>query len=157
MNYVCGYMFSPDKSLVALIWKNRPDWQKGKLNGIGGKIEPEDVIKNRFNAALQAMQRKFFEETGVKTSPNDWELFVTVGSHPNTPNEFKQDEVYYFRSFSANIYSIRRTTDEVPFVIPVKDVVLYPQVNHNQWLLPMALNYSGVYHILEEPFGNIEP
>ena len=35
--YVVGFMFSPDKQFVALIRKNRPEWQAGKLNGIAGK------------------------------------------------------------------------------------------------------------------------
>ena len=153
MNYVCGYMFSPDKSLVALTWKNRPDWQKGKLNGIGGKIEPEDVIADRYNTPLYAMRREFFEETGVRTFPNDWELFATVSYCDGSPNDFEAEEnkVYYFRSFSDKIFSVAKTTDEVPIVIPVTTVDLFPQVNHNQWLLPMALNsLSGFIYDIRE-------
>ena len=37
--YVLGFLFSPDCKRVALIIKNRPDWQAGFLNGIGGKID----------------------------------------------------------------------------------------------------------------------
>src|SRR5258708_364006 len=39
MNYVCGFMMSYDLMQFLLIRKTHPDWQKGKLNGIGGKIE----------------------------------------------------------------------------------------------------------------------
>jgi len=38
--YVCGFLFDMAFKHVALINKVRPDWQKGKLNGIGGKVEP---------------------------------------------------------------------------------------------------------------------
>lgn len=56
-------MFSLDKTKVVLIQKNRPEWQKGKLNGVGGKKEKTD-----FNL-FSTMIRKFKEETGVDTRP----------------------------------------------------------------------------------------
>ena len=37
--YVVGLLFSPDRNTVVLINKTKPDWQAGKLNGVGGKIE----------------------------------------------------------------------------------------------------------------------
>lgn len=54
--YVLGFLFSEDGSRVLLIWKNRPAWQAGKLNGIGGKIEDGEQ-------PLDAMKREFVEET----------------------------------------------------------------------------------------------
>ena len=55
--YVAGFLFSPDRSRVLLIRKNRPAWQAGKLNGLGGKIEPGETPP-------QAMRREFREEQG---------------------------------------------------------------------------------------------
>lgn len=57
-SYVIGFMFNPDLSRVALVKKNRPAWQAGLWNGIGGHIEEGEQ-------PLAAMQREFFEETGV--------------------------------------------------------------------------------------------
>ena len=34
-----GLIFNESYDRLVLIQKNRPDWQKGSLNGIGGKIE----------------------------------------------------------------------------------------------------------------------
>ncbi len=45
--YVAGLMFSKDEKYVALVIKNKPDWQKGLLNGIGGKIEEEDKFDKK--------------------------------------------------------------------------------------------------------------
>jgi len=59
-NYVLGFIFSSDYSKVLLIHKNRPDWQKGKVNGFGGKIEPDEN-------PLQAMRRETREEIGLST------------------------------------------------------------------------------------------
>lgn len=57
--YVLGFMFDHEEKHVLLIWKNRPKWQAGKLNGIGGKIEAGET-------PLQAMEREFTEETFFK-------------------------------------------------------------------------------------------
>lgn len=57
--YVLGYYFNRELTSVTLIYKRRPEWQAGKLNGVGGHIEKEDV------SALKAMEREFYEETGA--------------------------------------------------------------------------------------------
>jgi 8-oxo-dGTP diphosphatase len=83
ISYVVGFMFSEDHQQVALIRKNKPAWQAGKLNGIGGKIESWDA--NPFDAML----REFEEEAGAVASWKhygrmagpDWEVecFAAVG------------------------------------------------------------------------------
>lgn len=64
MNYVLGFAFFHEQ--VVLIRKNKPDWQKGKLNGVGGKIEAYDA------GAISAMRREFEEETGVYVNLDRW-------------------------------------------------------------------------------------
>ena len=60
--YVAGFLFSPDEKEVLLIQKNRPDWQRGKLNGIGGHVEP---VESR----VEAMKREFL---------NSWQECVSL-------------------------------------------------------------------------------
>src|SRR4051812_36466506 len=62
--YVVGFYFSDNR--VVLIRKSRPDWQAGKLNGVGGKVELSD------QSARHAMAREFLEETGKQTGADDW-------------------------------------------------------------------------------------
>lgn len=51
-----GYNF--DSKKVLLVLKNKPSWQKNRLNLIGGKVEPgEDYTV--------AAYREFLEETGI--------------------------------------------------------------------------------------------
>lgn len=64
--YVCGFLFG-DRGRVALIRKAKPSWQKDRLNGIGGKIEPEETM-------WQAMSREFKEETDYFTTEAQWTL-----------------------------------------------------------------------------------
>lgn len=71
ITYVVGLMFSADHSQVALIRKSKPEWQAGKLNGIGGKVDlGED--------APAAMVREFLEESGVETTPHQWRHFLEL-------------------------------------------------------------------------------
>lgn len=63
--YVLGFAFTKDLKQVALIRKKRPEWQAGKLNGIGGKVNINEV-------PLLAMVREFQEEACLNTGVLDW-------------------------------------------------------------------------------------
>lgn len=69
-NYVCGFAFNTF-NCVALIAKSKPEWQKGRLNGVGGKIEGNE-------SPQEAMVREFDEETGIYTDHNKWTEFCTM-------------------------------------------------------------------------------
>jgi 8-oxo-dGTP pyrophosphatase MutT (NUDIX family) len=112
--YVVGFLFSEDESRVLLVWKNRPAWQDGKLNGVGGKIEAGET-------PLQAMEREFKEETYFGA------LFEHGADEP-TPFE-GQDESYEMFIYAAFMKDVRYTlfddtfeypdpSDEVAFVVP---------------------------------------
>lgn len=66
--YCLGFMFQHHPirgSGVWLIKKNRPDWQMGLWNGIGGRINP-------WESAMEAMIRETKEEAGINLSGQDW-------------------------------------------------------------------------------------
>lgn len=65
-DYVLGFAFD-QYGACALIQKLRPDWQKGRWNGIGGHREPGED-------GPTAMAREFREETGMDTHPGQWRL-----------------------------------------------------------------------------------
>lgn len=69
--YTLGFIFDPTYSKVLLMHKNRPEWQKGKLNGVGGKIEIGE-------ASVVCIVREVQEETGLLTQENDWALVGTM-------------------------------------------------------------------------------
>lgn len=75
--WVLGFLFSEDLSKVVLIKKTHPDWQAGKLNGIGGKIE--------LGASHRAtMWRECREETGYDY--DDWQYLKSFST--NKPNHY---------------------------------------------------------------------
>lgn len=129
--YVAGFLFSPDLESVVLIRKNKPEWQKGLLNGIGGKIEPGE-------ATWEAMRREFKEEAGLDIEK--WIKFCEVG----VEGDYK---VYFFYATSPNYEDVMSMTDEKVQVI---DSALKPHtkvIKNLFWLIPLAidkaLDYSG--------------
>lgn len=63
INYTLGFCFFDGK--VLLIEKKSPEWQSGKLNGIGGKIGFGETIRG-------SLTRSFKEATNVVINPDHW-------------------------------------------------------------------------------------
>lgn len=127
-NYVLGLMFDSVGRRVALICKNKPEWQKDKLNGVGGKIE-------RGELAVKAMCREFEEETGVHTEESQWQMFCRLGG--------RGFNVFVYRAFSdAAVDSARTVTDEPVGVYDARGTSLRSGsiVSNLAWLIPMALD-----------------
>jgi 8-oxo-dGTP diphosphatase len=127
-HYVCGFLFSSERSQVVLIEKNRPDFQAGRLNGVGGKVEPGET-------RVSAMVREFEEETGIKTEHRDWTEFCYLYDGPVA--------VTFFKARSPAWVDVRTTTDER--VVRADPADLPDNVLPNlRWLIPMAMNSSVV-------------
>lgn len=123
MEYVAGFAFTTDGH-VALIRKNKPDFQRGKWNGIGGKIEDGETPH-------QAMVREFREETGVVIE--DWSEFCIL--------EGEDWYVRFFTATSGQVFDVRTTTDEYVDVISLASLPDNMMANL-RWLIPMALDKS---------------
>lgn len=126
--FVAGFLIDPVQQVVALVRKQRPAWQAGRLNAIGGHVEPGESFD-------EAMRREFVEETGVDR--DDWQHFATVCGD--------WGEVRFYRAF-GDVDQARTTTDEpiehwwVPNVLTSADIL--PNLT---WLLPLALYRHDVY------------
>jgi 8-oxo-dGTP pyrophosphatase MutT (NUDIX family) len=122
-----------------LILKNRPAWQEGFWNGIGGKVEGSEE-------PYQAAIREFKEETGVEEF--FWVHYATVyGKEPDREGTY---EVYYYRALDTRALSnVRWLTDEVVAIHRV-DSLPEKLVEHVNWMLPLALNRKGKFKIYEE-------
>lgn len=69
--YVLGFIFDKTRRLVVMIKKNEKTWQAGMLNGVGGKVNPEDPTLNH------AMAREANEECGLRQFPG---RFIRAGT-----------------------------------------------------------------------------
>ena len=124
-SYVAGFMIASE-GRVALIRKTKPRWQAGRLNGIGGKIEPGET-------ALQAMVREFREETGVETKPSDWHEFCVLGDNVDG---FR---VHFFVYHVVSFPDLHTTTEEEVLRVAISAVTVHNSIPNLTWLLPMAL------------------
>ena len=82
--YVVGFMFTEELRRVLLIRKKRPTWMAGKLNGVGGHIEPGETPEH-------AMVREFREETGSPTLEQDWTKVLNVVGNGYWLHIFRQE------------------------------------------------------------------
>lgn len=129
ISYVLGFCFDNPIAATArvlLIQKNKPEFQKGKRNGIGGKIEAGETARD-------AMVREFYEETGVKTDPFRWSKVGTFGG-----DDWK---VYVFSIIDSSAVSkaYSKTDEQVsPHLVAA---ILYSQsiLPNLRALIPLAL------------------
>src|SRR5437764_210410 len=103
-SYVCGFLFSPDRSQVLLIRKNRPAWQAGKLNGVGGKVEPGESLH-------AAMRREFREEAALDLPESAWRHCLTLVG-PDDAGSSIPWAGHFFRAFHD--LSHTRTLTDAP-------------------------------------------
>lgn len=119
--YVVGFMFDATESSVLLPWKNRPAWQRDRINGIGGRIESGE-------SALEAMRREFREEAGMDHP--DWREFCVL-------SDWREWSIHFF-SAVGHLGDAQQCTDELPMILPVNELPnnVIPNL---RWLIPMAL------------------
>jgi 8-oxo-dGTP diphosphatase len=139
--YVAGFMFSSCRQLVALIRKNKPAWQKGKLNGIGGKVEDGE-------SSLDAMVREFAEETGITVMPEHWSDFCCMKGEGFT--------VVFFASI-GDLGALRSMEDEQVEIVGLHEINLLRSdlVENLPWLISLALDHlqdgRPVYAVVTYP------
>lgn len=149
--YVLGFAFSENRMHAVLIKKEKPEWQKGCLNGVGGKIEAYDADH------YDAMVREFEEETGLATTRDQWNMFGQM----NFENDVigGRAEVYLFRMFSNEIYKAKSMEIEEIKIVSFNDYFvendLYPRfagqkiIKNLQVLIPMAIDEDFAQCIME--------
>jgi 8-oxo-dGTP diphosphatase len=127
-DYCLTFAFSDDNKEVALIKKNRPHWQSGKFNGIGGKVEFGEI-------PLEAMAREFYEETGV--SEFGFQKFATI--------DFSNAIIHCYK-ININLKLLNSITDEEVYIFPVNDL---PKnlVDDVAWMIPMCIHTHYLHDI----------
>lgn len=122
--YVVGFLIDPTLSKVVLIRKLNPEWQRGLLNGVGGKVEPNEN-------ALDAMHREFAEEAGVEGL--EWKHYLTL----ITPHS----HLSFFRAI-GNVHRVRTVLQEEVGVYEIPDVMDRCDTMPNlRWCIQMARTF----------------
>lgn len=138
--YVVGFALDA-YGRVALIRKNRPEWQAGRLNGVGGHIEPGET-------PAEAMVREFEEETGRRIG--GWELFVDM--------EFPGARIYFYRTRigTSIMDSLRTTTDETVVKIDARSLHPAAAIPNLLWLVPLAAYTADTYEPIHVKAAAVE-
>jgi 8-oxo-dGTP pyrophosphatase MutT (NUDIX family) len=107
--YTLGIAFDHNENLV-LIEKTKPEWQAGRYNFVGGKIEAGET-------PARCISREFEEETGVAIPPGKWKY---VGKMYRL-NDFV---VYIYVTMNESIANVRTITEENVYLTAVESFEL---------------------------------
>ncbi|MCK9195461.1 MAG: NUDIX domain-containing protein [Syntrophales bacterium] len=127
-SYVVGFAFDHGKEHVLLIRKNRPQWQMGRYNGVGGHIRQGEK-------PVEAMVREFAEEAGYVTQVSQWKPLLRIIDKEREP----AGEVFFFFT-EIDIEACRSMTDEKVLIFPAVLLDALDTLSNTQWLVPMAMD-----------------
>lgn len=130
INYCAGFMIDRERNEVLLIRKNRPTFQAGKWNGIGGKLE-------LLESPVKAMVREFREETGIETEPGAWTPTIELCGEDFC--------VTYYRTFVSEIPEFQQMTDEVVAVHNLSHLSTLPTLDNLKWILPLSMQVNVAF------------
>lgn len=145
--YVVGFPFNRDFRNIILILKNRPAWQAGSLNGIGGKIEDGEN-------SINAMVRECLEETGLEIEARLWRAVCVL---TDTQLAWR---VHFFYCATDRIYAYQSKTDEEVSLFPVDTVLRDRRLMPNlRVFIPLARDNSGIVKplLIEDNTGSNKP
>ncbi len=134
IEYVAGFLLDRRGETVWLVRKNRPEWQAGKLNGVGGHIEMHE-------SPAEAMRREFYEEAGLDI--DTWDQYASVRGPWGV--------VYFFRAFGDfNVADNHpRTMTDEPIELHDAQRVPWDAIPNLHWLIPLALYTHDRYLPIE--------
>jgi len=124
---VLGFVFSPQHQYVLLIRKSRPAWQRGRYNGVGGKIKLGE-------SPVDAMVRECEEETGLQIPASRWGHRITMLNAPGT--------VYIFvaRESHGKLREVLGTRREPAGLFPTGGLPA-ACLSNLRWLIPLLADH----------------
>lgn len=131
-HYTVGFYFTEDLSKVLLIRKAKPQWQMGRLNGIGGAFETVDG-----NIPERCMDREFREETEFGGAYNiPWRKFAEGEIRVHQGDCF----LHYMVATGPEFHA-KTSNNEIPVWVhinPPYESLPYDIVPNLAFLVPMA-------------------
>jgi len=129
MNYTLGFIICEDK--VLLIEKQKPEFQRGFLNGLGGKIEDNEKVED-------CIVREVKEECNMNTISSDWQHFCTMFGCKESKDNISDMEYW-------NVFCFVTTVDYIKF-----NTILQTEKEKLQ-----VTSLSAIYTLNNKLLGNI--
>lgn len=127
-----GFVFSVDLLSVLLLRKTHPEWQAGRLNGIGGHCEEEDT------SFADTMRRECVEEIGLDIPKAEWRQVAEMYGHDWMVVAFCATVPFEVLEAAAER---TRDKDEKAEILPASSLWTLDKVIGNvRWLVPMAID-----------------
>jgi len=130
--YVVGLHYVTKPDVVLLIRKTRPEWQNGKLNGVGGHIEIGE-------SPIEAMRREFREEAALDILA--WRKFLVLS------NEFFHITFFAHKGKRIEMPEIKSMTDEKLEWHPVRPLP-DDTIPNLRWIVPLGLEMDLEEHVV---------
>jgi len=128
INMVVGFYFNEDLTKVLLVEKKSPKWQKGLLNGIGGKCDNGEFPND-------AIVREFKEEVGIDVDILHWKQFCLLHLSGNNWR------VHFYKSIgSFDNINDKNDVGENIRICKVNDLYKFPVIENLRWLIPMCFD-----------------
>lgn len=138
--YTVGFLHNDHR--VVLIRKNRPDWQAGKLNGVGGHVEEYD------DSPHACQVREFQEETGVLVP--EWDYFLTLNGTKSL--------IYCYAAYDKGdwISQVSTVTDESVVTKGFEILATQPlaTVPNLRWIIPLMRQRGNYKPIVVDFYGD---
>jgi 8-oxo-dGTP diphosphatase len=151
--YTNTFIFSKYANKVLLIEKNKPAWQKGHLNGIGGKVEDNEF-------PIDGAVREIAEECGLTLDPIDLIHFCNFGGDGWIMNCYAAFISPYILESYESLTDEKVKIFDVDLICPGNPLII-PNL---AWLVPMAKisrndglqAYKEFYSVCEYKMENIQ-
>lgn len=139
--YVLGFVFTPNLTRVLLLLKNRPEWQRGRWNGVGGHVEARESFDD-------AMDREGKEEIGFTLV---WQRFAVLEGINNDGIEFR---CVCYRGIT--VAGLAPVSNDVGETFEWFDAEKLPNecIGNLFWLVPLAQDIHGGLRIVRAHYDH---
>lgn len=125
IRYTLGFLFNKDFSKVLLIHKLSPEWQKGKVNGLGGKFEENETSN-------ECISREVEEESSLITKASLWRKVGELHS-----SKFNVDVMtYVYEGRESGAISVEKQQVEWFPVARLPENIM----SNLTWLIPICID-----------------
>lgn len=125
MEYTLGFVFDRAQERVLLIHKCKPAWQAGKINGLGGALEPGETPP-------AGVRREVWEEGGLDIAEGEWLPVATMQADDWTVHVFAT-------VYAGDPAAAQSRTGEAVAWYPV-NALPGAIISNLAWLIPLGLD-----------------